>query len=418
MMEVSEAKDYIGACNGTVIKLGTERISALLEVMGRPQDEMRIIQVAGTNGKGSFCTLLEAVMTAAGLSTGKFCSPSTVSINDTICANGRPITDYDFAECTEYVKSAAAKCPEQPTGFELETAVALEYFRRSRCGYAILEAGLGGRLDATNAVGRNILSVITGVALDHTAFLGKTTAEIAREKAGIIKRGSPVIYGGNDEAACEVIKKAAAEKNSRFIRAELNDICGERYSLYEGTDFSTGRYNNLHINMLGKFQVRNALVVLKAIEILREEGTEIPDIAVYEGFERAEHPGRFELLSREPVFISDGAHNIQGAESAAESIALYFGGEKLTFVSGVMADKDYSGIIRLLAPFAAEVFTAAPDNPRTLDAKALAEQYRGGGINATACASVGDAVAAALKTGRKIISLGSLYMYKDIIAAL
>ena len=413
-MNVSEAKNYIGECNGTVIKLGTERICELLELMGRPQDSLNIIQVTGTNGKGSFCTLLSNVLTAAGFVTGKFSSPSIMSINDTIWVDERPITDYDFMLCAEYVKSCADKCKETPTGFELETALALEYFRRRSCNYVILEVGMGGRLDATNAVERNILSVITSVSIDHTKFLGTTIAEIAREKAGIIKHNSPVLFGGENVEAEAVIEKAALENGGSFKKADYSEIFDKSFSLESGTYFSTKRYKQLHINLLGEFQVKNAYLVLKAIDILRAREIEIPDIAVYTGFERAVQKGRFELIGKNPIFISDGAHNINGITAAVESIKLYFGEKKLNVITGVMSDKDYVGIAKLTAPIAERIFTVTPPNPRALDAEKFADIFRSIGADAKACNDIKSAVSEALELGEPVISLGSLYMYNNI----
>ncbi|MDD6213647.1 MAG: bifunctional folylpolyglutamate synthase/dihydrofolate synthase [Firmicutes bacterium] len=420
MMTYSDAISYIGACNGTVVKLGLERISDLLSQMGNPQNALRFVHITGTNGKGSVSAFLRSILTESGLRTGSFNSPSLLNLNDTICIDGVPIENADFAEITDYIRGIAEKMPHLPSGFELQTALAFEYFKRKQCDIVVLEAGLGGRLDATNVISENLFSVITGISLDHTAFLGNTTAEIAFEKAGIIKRGSPVILGKADADASAVIQKHAKKLDSQLIRVNFGEISGLRFSL-DGTVFSAHGYSGLWLALLGEFQPENALIALRCVDLLRKFGYSIPDSCVFRGLKKASHRGRFELLQKNPTIITDGAHNLDGIRAAARSIRLYFD-NKINLVMGVMGDKDFSAMSDEISELAEQVFAAAPDNPRALAADCLAGLFRKNDIPAAAFYSVYDAISAAKSASRKnglpIVALGSLYMYKDIVDAL
>lgn len=420
MMTYKDAVSYIGACNGTVVELGLERISDLLSRMGNPQNGLRFVHITGTNGKGSVAAFLRSVLTESGLRTGSFNSPSLININDTVCIDGVPIENADFAEITAYIRSIAEKMPDLPSGFELETALAFEYFKRKKCDIVVLEAGLGGRLDATNVISENLFSVITGISLDHTAFLGKTVAEIAFEKSGIIKRGSPVISGKADADALAVIQKRAKELDSQLVRVDFGEISDVSYSL-GGTVFSAHGYSGLRLSLLGGFQPENALIALHCVDLLRKYGYSIPDSCVFRGLEKASHRGRFELLQKNPTVITDGAHNLDGIRAAAKSIRLY-SDKKINLVMGVMGDKDFSAMAEEISPLAEQVFTAAPDNPRALAADTLADLFRKKGVSAAAFADVRKAFAAAKcaaqKNGLPVVVLGSLYMYKDIAGTL
>ena len=249
-MTYDQAIQYIHGVSNFFCKPGLDRISRLCEGLGNPQDSLRFIHVAGTNGKGSFCSMLDSVLRSAGYKTGLFTSPYIKFFNERICFDGNPISDEDLAEITEYVSHIADAMEEKPTEFELITAIGFEYFKRKGADVVILEAGMGGRLDSTNIIRDPILSVITGIALDHTAFLGDTVEKIAYEKAGIIKDGRPVLFGGDDESAYSVIEAVAKEKGSPIYRTDRSALKNVKATL-EGTEFDFGERRGLKIKLLG-----------------------------------------------------------------------------------------------------------------------------------------------------------------------
>ena len=417
-MNYTEALEYIHGVSWTFCKPGLERISELCERLGNPQKKLKFIHVAGTNGKGSTSAMLDSVLRKAGYKTGLYTSPYIRVFNERMRIDGENISNGELAELTEYIKPIADQMTDSPTEFELITALAFEYFARNNCDVVVLEAGMGGRLDSTNIIDTSVLSIITGIALDHTAFLGDTVEKIAAEKAGIIKQGVPVIYGGTDEAARAIIKSRADEMSSQFACVDYDKL-KIKSLLLDGASFDFDEYQNLKIKLLGSYQPRNAAIVVTAIKALRENGFKISDSALYEGLHSAEWQGRFEILSREPLIIFDGAHNPQGLEAAVESIKLYFKQKKVCIVTGVLRDKDYTYIAKMLSSAALRAFTFTPDSPRALDAEDYAKTLSSQGIDAIACKSVADALANARKyaisAGCPVICAGSLYAYAEII---
>jgi dihydrofolate synthase/folylpolyglutamate synthase len=330
------------------------------------------------------------------------------------------ITNEELAEITEYVKPCADSMKDKPTEFELITAIGFEYFKRHKCDFVILEAGMGGRLDSTNIIDSSLLSVITGISLDHTAFLGNTLEEIAREKAGIIKCGCPVLYGGDDISVKKVIKGVAEQKRSKLYNTSLEQLKNLSFSL-EGTTFDYKARKNIKLSLLGSYQPQNAANVLEAIEILTSYGIDIPEKAIYDGLTEVRWRARFEILTRTPLVIYDGAHNPQGIDAAIDSIKLYFGDEKVAILSGVMKDKDYAYIARKLSSVAKRAFAVTPDNPRALEASLYAQELNATGIEATHYDTLDialtDAIEYAIGTNTPLICLGSLYMYSELTEA-
>ena len=416
-MNYSEALEYIHSINWTFTKPGLERISFLCEKMGNPQKELKFVHVAGTNGKGSFCSMLDSVLRAAGYKTGLFTSPYIKEFNERIRYCGENIANDELAEITEYIKPFADAMEDKPTEFELITAIGLEYFKRKACDVVVLEAGMGGRLDSTNVISESVLSVITGISLEHTAYLGDTVEKIAAEKAGIIKNGGRVIYGGDDDSAANVIENIAQMRGARYSRVDRGSL-NILSSSFDGTSFSYKSYDNVKLSLLGLYQPQNATNVIDAVEALRERGFEISDKALLEGLAAAEWPARFEIVSKDPLVIYDGAHNPQGIEVAVESIKRYFGDKKVFILTGVMKDKDYGYIASKLSDVASDAFTVTPDNPRALSADEYAEVLKEKGVNATAFDNVQEAVRAAKKAAKErntaLVCLGSLYMYAEI----
>ena len=417
-MRYEEALEYIHSVNWTFCKPGLERIGELCERLGNPQKNLRIVHVAGTNGKGSFCAMLDSVLRRAGYRVGLYTSPYIRFFNERMCVDGQPIANEELAEITAFVRPIADSMTDKPTEFELITAIAFEYFKRQNCDVVVLEAGMGGRLDSTNLIRDPLLSVITGIALDHTAYLGDTVEKIAAEKAGIIKDGAPILYGGEDKIAGAVIEGVAKEKKSPFILVNYTALNNVRSSL-DGTTFDFEDHSNMRIGLLGLYQPKNASVVIKATELLRQRGLQIDDTALREGLANAKWQGRFEILTREPLMIFDGAHNPQGIAAAVSSIRHYFADRKVYVLTGVLRDKDYRVIARDIATVASRAFVMAPDNPRALDAEEYAEVLRNAGVQAEAFDSLGSALMAARDVAKRdgvpLLCLGSLYVYSSLI---
>lgn len=416
-MNYQEALAYIHAINWTFCKPGLERVTALCEALGNPQDDLRFIHVAGTNGKGSFCAMTASILRAAGYRTGLFTSPYIKVFNERMQVDGQPISDAELAELTAFVRPVADAMTDKPTEFELITAIAFLYFKRHHCDVVVLETGMGGRLDATNLIRHPLLSVITGIALDHTAFLGDTIPQIAAEKAGIIKAGCPVLWGGENAEAEAVIAAAAQEKNAPYHRVDRTSLRVLSADL-EGTHIAYGDDDDLTLSLLGLYQPYNAATVLTAVKLLKEQGLTISPDAVREGLASVYWPGRFEVLSRQPLTIFDGAHNAEGIVAAVESIRHYFADQKVYVLTGVLQDKDYHAIAHSLAQVASRAFVLTPENPRALAGETYAALLEELGVAAEAYGSIEEAYAAARAAaqanGTPLLCLGSLYTYASL----
>lgn len=414
-MTYQEALDYIHSVNWTFCKPGLDRIITLCHALGNPQKDLTFIHVAGTNGKGSFCAMTASILQAAGYRTGLFTSPYIRTFNERMVVDGEMISKEELAELTAFVRPIADGMTDKPTEFELITAIAFLYFQRHGCVVVVLETGMGGRLDATNVIEAPLLTVITGIGLDHTAFLGNTIDDIAAEKAGIIKQNVPIVFGGDDGA--EVIAATAKEKKAPYWQVDYAPLTVHDYTL-DGTVFDYADYKNVTVSLLGTYQPRNAAVVLTAVDALRGLGLAIPDEAVRQGLSVVTWSGRFEILSRDPLVIFDGAHNAQGIAAAVDSIRRYFGDRKVLVLTGVLQDKDYRAIAADLATVAEEAFVLTPDNPRALAGEEYAALLMGLGVPATAYSTVTEAytVARGAAESRQIplVCLGSLYTYASL----
>ena len=416
-MNYEESLEYIHSINWCFCKPGLERIAELCSRLGDPQKELKFVHVAGTNGKGSFCAMLESVLRASGYKTGLYTSPYITVFNERMRICGENISNDELAEITTQIRPIADAMEDRPTEFELITAVAFEYFKRNGCDIVVLEAGMGGRLDSTNIIERSLLSVITGISLDHTSFLGDTVAKIAAEKAGIIKKGCPVLFGGEDAEADTVIKNKAELEDSKFYEVDHSSISVKKMTL-EGTVFDFGEHKEMEISLLGTYQPQNASSVIKAVEILRERGINVPDKALRDGLAAARWQARFEIISKEPLVIFDGAHNPQGISEAVKSIKTYFGDKKVFVLTGVLKDKDYKFIAKELSCVASKAFTITPENPRALDAAAYADELSREGVSAKPFDDIQKAFEFAKKEAQSsdtpLVCLGSLYLYSSI----
>ncbi len=420
-MTYEQALEYIHSVTWKGSRPGLSRITELLERLGNPQNALRFIHIAGTNGKGSNSAMLESVLRAEGYRTGLFVSPYIKHFNERICVAGAPISNEDLADATAAVRPHADAMRDAPTEFELITAIGLVHFLRCGCEIVVLETGMGGRLDSTNIIKDPLACVITGIAMDHTAFLGDTVEQIAAEKAGIIKPMRPVIYGGRDAAARAVIEARAGELSAPFYAAQDTPMTVLEMTL-DGTVCDWGAYKGIRIPLLGTYQPQNLATVLCTVEALRAAGLAISERALREGLACVCWPGRFEKLCDRPLIFSDGAHNPEGIAAAANGIRHYFKDTPVALISGVMADKDYTDMVRTLAPVCCRAFTLTPDNPRSLNAREYAAVFQKEGIPAegyeTVEAAVRAAVEFATRTGTPLFSLGSLYMYAEVTAVL
>lgn len=416
-------------------RLGLERMSDLLDRMGRPQDALRFVHVAGTNGKGSTCAYLASILRATGLRVGLFTSPYILRFEERIRVNGCDITEEELAQAVAAVRPHAeameAACGDHPTEFELMAAVALEHFRAVACDIVVLEVGLGGRLDATNVIDAPEASVICRIGLDHTDLLGDTLAAIAGEKAGIMKPASPVVSWPQEPEVMAVVEAVAAERGCALTVPDFsqlavepltwgaerrNGACGgdgvpvtasddggdgvsgnasgegrgdvlsaasgeagetvasaplRRRFAYRGRAFETG--------LLGSYQPFNAALALEVARVLRERGWDIPAAAEVAGIAEARWPGRFEVVDAAPLTIIDGGHNAQGAQALASSLADLLGDAgrgTVAFAMGVLADKDYEAMVRAVVSWAGSFHVYAPASPRALPAEELATCIR------------------------------------------
>ncbi len=410
-MEFSEALKYIDGSRWFGAEPSLRRIDELLEGLGRPQDKLSFVHIAGTNGKGSCAAMTASVLKAAGLRVGLFTSPYLYRFNERMQINGKPIEDDELCLHVAAVKAQAETMQEQPTEFELITAAALLYFQAERCDICVLEAGLGGRFDATNIIAAPECSVIMNIGLDHTDILGDTPEKIAFEKAGIIKKGCPCVLYPQSGSVEAVIEKRCRELEAPFIKADFRELEPEFDSLM-GQSFSY-RGEHYALPLLGKHQLKNAAVVLELVNALRDRGWEIEPEAVEHGLYSVSWPGRFELCSSEPDFIVDGGHNPQCAEAVAEALLKYYPDTRRILLLGVMKDKDHQAMAELLDRVADQYVAAAPEGERALPAEELAETLKSFGKPVTVCGSVQEAVSTAVELAGEqgmVCATGSLYL--------
>lgn len=417
--------DRIHEFNRFGMVLGLDRMEELLRRLGNPQDDLKVIHVAGTNGKGSVSKYLEEGLSACGYKMGLYTSPYIETFNERIRYDGADISDEDLEYYGQKVVSAAeamvADGLDSPTEFEVVTAIAFLYFAGRQADITILEVGLGGIGDSTNVVKSPLASVITSISYDHMAQLGSSLAEIAVNKAGIIKTGCPVIANVPQRDAAKIIARKAYAMGSR-----LYDISGIRAAVSDETPFSQKvsmelyekSYSDVEISMVGRHQAENLKTALATLEILRKSGAvKLGREALYEGLKRARQPGRFEVISEDPVVIIDGAHNEAGAQALQETMAQHFAGKKILLVAGILADKEIDSIVKFLTKITDHIIVTEPDNPRKLAAEKLAEHVADFGVAAEVVSDVEAAVHRAKELADDydvILFAGSLYLIGDV----
>lgn len=415
-MDYKEALEYINGTSWLGSRPGLERISDLLERLDNPQNALRFVHIAGTNGKGSISAMLAGVLKKAGFKTGLFTSPYLYLFNERMQINGHMIENGELASVVAEIKPHAEAMENHPTEFELMTAAALLWFARENCDIVVLEVGLGGRLDATNIIPCPDCAVIANLGLDHTAILGSTLSEIAYEKAGIIKPGCHVVMYQQYGEPYEVIREVCDERSAVLHVPDFGDIVPE-FDSRDGQVF-TYRGQSYAIPLLGRHQLFNAVTALEVIDVLRKLDYEIPDEAVEAGLYSVSWPARFEIIHDDPWFVVDGGHNPQCAAALAESIENYFPDDKRVLLMGVLRDKNYSAIVDTLSPLFDSVITVTPETDRALSAQELAALFENKGKRVTVADSISDGVKMALAqaedTGAIVCATGSLYICGEI----
>lgn len=410
-MTEQEAVFYIENQGWSTTRLGLERTQELLRKLGDPQKKLKFVHVAGSNGKGSTCAMLDAILRGAGYRVGLTISPYIQDFCERIQVDGENIPGPALAAITERVRRVADAMEDHPSQFELVTAIAMEYFLEQRCDIVVLEVGMGGALDSTNVIDAPEVAVITNIGLEHTEYLGDTLEKIAATKAGIIKPGcSCVCYDGAAEVTA-VIRSVCAQNHVPLVCAGRFPVKTLRQGL-DGQAFSW-RGSEYQLSLLGPHQIRNAAVVLETVEALRGRGWDIPDDAVRAGLREVKWPARLEVLSRKPLFILDGGHNPQCAEALMNSVRELLLGKRIVFLCGVLADKNYRQMMELMLPCAQEFVCLTPVSDRALSAQALADYLTGRGAKARACDDISAGIRLALTAAGKdgvVVAFGSLYL--------
>ena len=414
---------------------GLDAIEGLLEELGHPEDNLKVVQIAGTNGKGSIFAYLSSILIAAGFKVGRYISPTISCYEERFQINGEYITKDELARLYNIVEEAM-KREEQKTGlkptlFEVETAISFLYFKEEKVDYALIEVGMGGRMDATNVIRHPELTVISSISYDHQAFLGDTLEEIAWQKAGIIKESCPVVLSENSDEVCKVIEQEATKKKVKCIEIKPTD-----YEVLSETPYGSTflwKEQRYETKLPGRHQVSNAVTALAASEYLFRKdyeknnarkaiAEELDEMNVKSaqqgGIIRTCWPGRLEVLKKEPLFYRDGAHNPDGAKKLAAFLQKYFTNKKIIYIMGVLKDKEYKKMLRYLMPMAKEVYVFKPKNERGLSAQILADTIKEvADVSVTIESDVNAAVFRALDTAKPddvLVACGSLSFMEEM----
>lgn len=410
-----QAAAYMEAVRRGGIVPGLDSIRRLTAELGNPQDDLRFIHIAGTNGKGSVLAFVSRILQCAGYRTGRYLSPVVFSELEKLQINSRPISKADFTRGIEGVREAAERLEAAgfpyPTPFEVETALAFWYFREKGCDIVVLETGMGGLWDATNIIRRPVAAVFTSISMDHAGMLGNTLAEIAEQKAGIIKNECYVISTEQKPDVMEMIEKTCEEKMAKLSVSYRANIKSVRYGI-EKQQFSYKEYKNLDISLTGMYQIENAALAVEVIRAVQKQGFVVTERVLRKGLWETKWPGRFSVISKHPLFIIDGAHNADAAQKLKESVIFYFTNKKIITIMGILRDKEYEKIAKITAPLASQIITvAAPGNPRAFPAYELAGVVKKYNPNVTAADSLQEAVEMSYLLAKRdsvILAFGSL----------
>lgn len=419
-MTYQEAIDFIHAADWKGSVLGLERIIELMDILGNPQDTLKFVHVAGTNGKGSTSVMLSTILAKSGYKTGLYTSPHLQKYNERIKVNGVDISDEDLIWAAEEVQAAVSKMADVPTEFERFTAMSLVYFAKQACDIVVFEVGLGGRMDSTNLIHAPEVAIIANLGLEHTEVLGDTIEKIAFEKAGIIKPGCHVVLYHQSKEAMDVVKAKAKECGCKLTETDPSKQALIKSDLF-GQTIDYRNRKGLVLRLLGTYQYSNCAVVLDTIDALISRGYSISEEAVKQGLAEVRWPGRFEVLSRNPLVMLDGAHNPNGVEELAKCVEKFLPGQKVTFAFGVMADKDYRQMIGTIKPYAHSFIALGPKYYRALSSDKLTEAIKEEtGLPVIDAGDVANGVKLAFKEAlnRPVVIFGSLYQVGEVMEAL
>jgi len=399
---------------------GLERIIKLLNFLGNPEKNLNVIHVAGTNGKGSVCSMLQSVLMNAGYQVGMYTSPHLERYNERLKINNQDISNDDFTDIGEKVIWAAKKCvengTEHPTVFECLTAMAFLYFYEKKVDFVVLEVGLGGRHDATNVIKKPLVSVITAIGKDHQDVLGNDIESIAYEKGGIIKKNCATVLYFPNRLVYNVINEICQKENSPLFynsNIKFKDVRHSLDKMFFSIETDLYTYDGLELSLLGEHQLYNAATVLTTVEILKKQGVVIPESSIKQGLKDCYWPGRIEIIKKEPLVILDGSHNEESAQALSQFLKDYLNNKKITLLIGILKDKPYKKIIDTILPFAKKVIITEPDSPRKLSASELAELVKAYPVEFIKCPDIKEAVELAEKLLSEedvLVCTGSLYL--------
>lgn len=425
LKDYKEARTYLEQVSKTGSILGLTSIRNLMKELEDVQEELSVIHIAGTNGKGSTGAFLSEILQEVGYSVGRYTSPAVFSTLEVWQINGVPITENDYVEMVNMVKNACdamvGKGMEHPTVFEVETAMAFCYFSKRKCDYVLLEVGMGGREDATNLIQKPVCSVLTSISRDHMQFLGESLEEIAKVKAGIIKEGCPVACIRQAKEAMQAIEVEAAMQKAPLTIAEPEDAMLISQTA-EGITFSYQELGEVHLKLAGSYQIRNAVLAIEVAKLLiaGEKNKDHRNAIIKNGLSKAVWRGRFECIRKEPEIYIDGAHNEEAALFLKKTIENCFTNRRIIYIIGVLADKEHEKMLQIMLPLADSVYTVTPQNPRALCGERLAEEAARYHNHVQAKRTVKEAVKSAVAECREkdvIVAFGSLSYLKELEAA-
>lgn len=422
-MNYKEAREYLKEISKYGSVLGLESIKRLLKLMENPENQLKVVHVAGTNGKGSTCAFLQSILMEAGYKVGRYSSPAVFNDREIIRINDEYIKEEEVADIISWIKD---KCDyivscgfSHPTPFEVETAMAFSYFAEKECDIVIVECGMGGKTDATNVFEQVMCSIITTISLDHTKFLGETIEDITNVKAGIIKEKCPVVLSEQTSEVENTIQRVCIKKDAPLIvSGKGKNIRRDKLVTLYSYRANNGKQYNIRLNLLGTYQIKNSITAIEAALTLEKQGFHIEQ-SIERGIAKAKWQGRLEVIHDNPCIVIDGAHNPGAVRELKGSIDLYFTNKKITFIMGVLADKDFQSEIQLIGKRAEKIITVTPDNERALEAKKLAQTVKKYNDNVVAADNINEAVAMAFETvcekkADMILAFGSLSYLGDL----
>ena len=412
-MTYEEAQNTILKYSSHRSCLGLKRMQQLNTLAGEPDNSLKFIHVAGTNGKGSTSVMIAQILKEAGYKVGLFTSPSLQEFNERLQINGTTISDNELFTISKTLEPLLKKMEELPTEYELTVEIAFNYFKNNNCDIVILEVGLGGRFDATNIIKAPELAIITAINFDHTELLGNTLRAITLEKCGIIKPNSNVLLFEQEDEICNTVAEVCKQRGASLTIADFNQIHIKSQTL-KGQTLDINELHNIFLPLLGNHQSKNACMAINSVKLLNKQQLNISNNAIYTGLKNAFIPARFEIINQNPLVILDGGHNPQCFDVLIDTLNEYFN-KKIVFIIGVLKDKDYELMIKKIVPIAKFCYTVAPNSQRALQADELSKLLTSLNVQNISCESVDQALNLALRNTKDILCCaGSLYLAGDI----